>query len=457
MNTLSSVLALALFPLSFSTAVHAETSVAGRVELDGQALENCEVTLWATAGSQAPLKLATVKAGADGTFTASADSALAGDEVLYLVARGARASGAPLALLSVLGSRPPEQVVVNELTTVASAFTSGRFLNGESLSGDPLGLRIAAGNAPNLVNPATGAWGKVLLDPINSTQSTTLVRLNTLASLITAYGTLSDSEWREQFLKASTPTAGKTPQDTLEAMVGIARTPWANPQALYNLFDKTYPQPEDGTRRRAPFTPYLAYSPPDFAMILKFAGGGIYSAGKLSVDATGNIWSGQNWMAGSQSGVVHNIGGNTIKMAPDGSALSPPITGYTGMGVDGIGWGTGLTLDQVWLGGLNGKLGVLDLEGNPVAEESDVPMAGQVGNLMGVGTAPNGDVWIADGTKDQLLHFPDGRLAEGTLVSVEGLKSPFGIVIDAQNRVYVAGHETVQGQFTNVWVRVYSP
>ena len=28
-------------------------------------------------------------------------------------------------------------------------------------------------------------------------------------------------------------------------------------------------------RRSAPFVPYLAYTPPDFAMILKFAGGGV--------------------------------------------------------------------------------------------------------------------------------------------------------------------------------------
>jgi hypothetical protein len=33
---------------------------------------------------------------------------------------------------------------------------------------------IAAGNMPNLVDPATGGWGKVLIDPFNSTYTTTL-------------------------------------------------------------------------------------------------------------------------------------------------------------------------------------------------------------------------------------------------------------------------------------------
>ena len=173
-------------------------------------------------------------------------------------------------------------------------------------------------------------------------------------------------------------------------------------------------------------------------MILKFAGGGIYSAGKLQVDANGNIWSGQNWMAGSQSGVVHGIGGGTVKLAADGTALSPPISGFTGMGVDGVGWGTGVSLDAVWIGSLNGKIGVMDFNGRPIGKESDFPMAGKVGNLMGVGVAANGDVWIADGTKDSLLHFPGGRVKDGKVVEVKGLKSPFGIAIDAQDRVWVS-------------------
>jgi hypothetical protein len=143
-----------------------------------------------------------------------------------------------MALLAVLGSSPPSKVVINELTTVASAFTNARFLNGDALSGNPLGLRIAAGNVPNLVDPATGAWGKVLLDPINITQTTTFAKLNTLGSLIAAFATVANDDWRNRFLKAATPIGGATPKSTLEAMAGIARTPWADPKALYALFDE---------------------------------------------------------------------------------------------------------------------------------------------------------------------------------------------------------------------------
>jgi hypothetical protein len=36
--------------------------------------------------------------------------------------------------------------------------------------------------------------------------------------------------------------------------------------------------------------------------------------------------------------------------------LSPPITGFTGMGLDGVGWGTLVTSDRVWISGFNGKM-----------------------------------------------------------------------------------------------------
>ena len=400
------------------------------------------MTLWA-AGTGAPQQLAQTQTGGDGGFVLDADGKGA---ILYLVAKGGRpaaskASGEnpALALIAVLGGNPRSKVVINELTTVASAFTAARFINGEAISGNPLGLRIAAGNVPNLVDLQTGGWGKVLLDPINSTQTTTLANLNTLGSLVAAFATVTDDNWRARFLKAATPTGGATPKNILEAIEGIARQPWAAANDLYALFDEAYPQSENPLlRRRAPFAPYLAYAPKDFALSLVFTGGGNYAAGRLMFDAQGNLWSGQNWLPGSQSGVIHGIGGGTIKFAPNGTPLSPPITGFTGMGVDGIGWGTGVALDKVWVTSFNGSIGVMDFNGNPLGQESDFPMVGKVGGLQGVGIAANGDVWIADAVKNQLLYFPGGRVKDGRLVQVKGLFSPFSIVIDAQNRVWVS-------------------
>ena len=65
-----------------------------------------------------------------------------------------------------------------------------------------------------------------------------------------------------------------------------------------------------------------------------------------------------------------------------------------------------MALDKVWVTSFNGKIGVMDFNGNPIGKESDFPTAGKNGGLQGVGIAPNGDVWIADAVKDQLLYFP---------------------------------------------------
>jgi hypothetical protein len=164
----------------------AAVSIDGQVIIGGAPVAGSTVTLW-EADANAPTQLAQARTGNDGGFRLHADGKGA---ILYVVAKGGQvtptmalsgqASGPgstvdnpAIALLTVLGSSPPSKVVINELTTVASAFTSARFLNGDALSGNPLGLRIAAGNAPNLVDPATGGWGKVLLDPLNSSMTTT--------------------------------------------------------------------------------------------------------------------------------------------------------------------------------------------------------------------------------------------------------------------------------------------
>ena len=436
---LTSILTIAVLLAFVCSSANAALRLEGQVQVVGAPLPNSTVTLWA-ANHDEPKQLAQAKSGSDGRFELVSQDDVSADTVLYVIARSEDSSAV---LLSMLGHTPPPKVTVNELTTVASAFTAARFIKGDAISGDPLGLRIAAGNTPNLVDPVTGGWGKVVMDPINITQNTTFAKLNTLAALVSAYFTSGNHDWRNRFLKAAAADGESAPQDTVEALADIARASWGNPTALYALFDEAYPRPKDGSRRKAPFAPYLNYAPPDFALMLCFAGGGYYAGGKFYFDANGNLWSGQNWMPGSQSGVTDNIGGGTVKFGSDGTALSPAVIGFRGMGVDSIGWGTGVTLDKVWVTGLNGTIGLFDFDGHPLAKESDFPLAGRVGGLQGVGVAANGDVWIADATKNQLLYFPGGRLQDGRLVNVKGLKSPFGIAIDAQNRVWVSNAQSI--------------
>jgi len=140
----------------------------GALTLGGKAVPGAKVTLWRTAGMDSPQNIRETSSDAEGNFELQNLTPNEEGNIYYIsTAGGVRED---VALMSVLGATPLSSVVINELTTVASVFTSARFIDGVEISGNPLGVRIAAGNAPNLVDPVTGTWGKVLLDPLNSTR-----------------------------------------------------------------------------------------------------------------------------------------------------------------------------------------------------------------------------------------------------------------------------------------------
>ena len=183
------MLVLGVLPLCvlLAGAASAADSIKGQVSGGGAPIAKSTITLW-EAGAGAPKQLGQTKTNGDGRFEVRTKGA-SKDGILYLLASGgiSKASKAggdnpAIVLLAVVGSNPPASVTINELTTVASAFSNARFINGDGISGNPLGLKIAARNVPNLVAPVPGGWGKVLLDPLNSSQTATLATLDTLGS-----------------------------------------------------------------------------------------------------------------------------------------------------------------------------------------------------------------------------------------------------------------------------------
>ena len=151
-NKLQSVISLLTFGILVcaSGPTAAAVRIEGLVQGGGGPLANSTVTLWAASAGQ-PSQLAQARTNSDGRFGA--------DTILYLVAKGGtpavnNSSGdnPVIALLSVLGNAPPSNVVVNEMTTVASVWTHAQFLDGTAIKGNALGLKIAAGNVPNFVD-----------------------------------------------------------------------------------------------------------------------------------------------------------------------------------------------------------------------------------------------------------------------------------------------------------------
>ena len=169
-----------------TTAVLTFTSVAAAANINGQVLgagapiAGSMVTLFA-ASAGAPKQLGHVRTGTDGRFVLNAPSVVGNDTTFYLVANGGKSAAdksagdnPAIALLTVLGSKPPAKVTINEFTTVASVWTHAQFLDRTAIKGPALGLRIAAGNVPSFVDLQTGGWGNAIQSPLNEGETPTM-------------------------------------------------------------------------------------------------------------------------------------------------------------------------------------------------------------------------------------------------------------------------------------------
>src|SRR5208282_6072353 len=442
----------------------AEVRIEGQVQARGGPIAKATVTLWA-AGPGAPQKLVETQTRDDGSF--DLDSAGGNDEtgVFYLIAKGGepkmgggKGPNPAITLMATLGTTPPKRVTINEFTSVASAWTGAQFLNGIALSGKALGLRIAADNVRNLVDLETGGLGPVIQDPLNSSQTATLATFSTLGDLLAGCITRVHGDACNKLFAAATPPGGVAPTDTLTAAQNIARNPSHQAQQLFALLDTFYPVPVGKRLRAAPFIPYLSFAPSAWTLSLVYAGGGLNSLGGVAIDGEGNMWTGDNFLVGSQSTIYRGFGGGISKIAPNGRPLSPMTFGYRGGGIDTPGFGIAIGADdKVWVTSLDGRtISVFDRKtGKPLSPETGYNFGGQLGEMQGIITTPNGDLWALDNEKDQIVYLPKGDATKGRILGrtvngkpVDGtlqVKAPFHLAVDQQDRIWVtnSGSNTV--------------
>ena len=214
------------------------------------------------------------------------------------------------------------------------------------------------------------------------------------------------------------------------------------------MLDEFYPA-QPTKPRPSPFQPSLTFAPSAWIFPLKFAGGGVRGPGKLMFDSQGDAWTADNFQDGGQSQDVRWDGGLS-KFAPNGKPLSPAVTGFTGGGVFGPGFG--LTLDaedHVWATNFQGKsISVFDKTGKPLSPPDGYNFDSQLGSMQGIIATPSGDIWALDTIKSQLVRFPKGDPAKGELLCQSKssdpfdnpckLFAPFALAIDQQNRIWVS-------------------
>jgi streptogramin lyase len=422
------------------TAREGGHSVAGLVQASGEGLGGLAVTLYAggPTGSQV---LGTASTDGDGRFRIRARLP-ANPVPLYVIARSG--GDARIALLTVLGAdgSPPTSIFVNELTTVAGVWPLAQFLDGDDVRGNPVGLRNAANNPENLVDPTTGDVAAVPFDGVN-VQTTTSVTIYSLGNLLGACA--SGGDCAELFALA-TPPGGSAPTDTLEAALNIARQPWHNVAELFDLL-ASLDDPH--------YAPTLRYVPTAWTLSLVYTGGGLDAPGGVEFDAEGFVWTNNNFLVGSQSFLMQRgfPGLGVTKLTPNGRPLSPHF-GYQGGGI--LGAGFGIAIDQrghVWVGNFAGNsVSQLDAAGRPVSG-SPYTAGGGTDQVQGIAFDRAGNLWAANFGGDSVSFFPAGAPEDGVTYSNAafpkcGFDHPFGLAVDRQGRAWVAN------QFGDTIVRV---
>jgi sugar lactone lactonase YvrE len=427
-------------------------SIEGQVLGGGAPIGKSTVTLW-SASADAPKQLAQTQSGDDGRFTLSVEDASSPDSSLYLIAKGgvptANQNGgdnSAIALIAVLGSKPPAKVTINEFTTVASVWTNAQFLDGGGLRGNSLGLHIAARNVPNFIDLETGGWGSAIQDPLNGPQTPTMANFATLSDILAGCVTRVTANACDKLFAAATPPKGNAPSDTMTAAESIARSPWYQPGRLYALLDAFYPIPQGKNLRPVPYMPYLNWQPSAWVLPLKFDGGGYRAGGKAGFDSEGNLWVGDNFSVGWQ-GQDSLWEGHATKFAPDGKTLSPITEGFSGGGMEGGTFGAAVDAkDNAWFSTYGSKaIVVFDKDGKPLTPPDGITFNGRLGLMQGVMVTPSGDVWVLGVEKRQLVYFPKGDLTKGKIVcegdDAEPCRSfvaPFHLAIDKQDRIWVS-------------------
>jgi len=433
-----------------------------------------------------------VTTDANGNFSISGDYTCTANTQVYAYALGGNpGSGTnPAAgLLAALGNCPSAGnfatatpfIWMNEVSTVATAYAiagfatdalhvsssgtaqakagiANAFLNVQILetlstgTANPYPPGIATGSGPGSVPQAEiNTLGNILAACVNSNGAVT--------------GGTSPTNCYTLFTSAeSGGTTGTQPTDTATAAIYIAHNPVAAVQALYGL----------AGAGGAPFAPALTAQPNDFTVSILYenqvdAGFAFQSAGPLALDASGDVWSGDNVVdeinpqgydftvgnsylgLGGYSGfsgavnIAIDVNGNAWpissnalgKFNSSGTLLSPS-GGYTGLGLSGATYVAMDASSNAWIGNTG--------DANVVKVSSSGTLSGTftgsgISQPGPVAIDPSGNAWVADLSSGAIVKLsPTGTPTQYTAAI---LSTPTGIAIDHSGNVWVSNSSSV--------------
>lgn len=407
----------------------------------------------------------------------------ASDQV-YIVATGGNpgngVNNPAIAMMAALGNcgtllaqGSSRFLFINEVTTVAAAWTLAPFMTGPSNLGrsatNAQGLQNAFLNAALLAdttsgNVATNSYGLTI-------ESGKLLALaDALAPCINSTGTQGCSS----LFLAATPSGGATPTDTITAALNIVKHPGTNVAAVWNTIGST-----------PPFPTTLTAAPNDWTMSITVPlapgpGGSVAAPENLDVDASGTVWvagfngilnavtsqgvllnsagfgagalresygvavdtSGYVWVTNEQSSP--NAAGSVTKF--QGSNMSSPGTIVAGNGGTNF-YDSSLNFPYDIAADASGNV-FLGNYANGSATKYSTATNAPTATYLGYGygsyvqvVAPDGagGVWLADSSSSYVTH----ALASGTASNTTACCSDSdGVATDPAGNVWVANYDS---------------
>lgn len=392
------------------------------------------VTLHQTT-SGAPKVLGGAQTGDRGRFAFSYSGAGA-DGIFYATAQVAE----NVTLMAVIGPEIKGEIVINELTTVAAAFSMAQFANGTSLAGSAQGLRIAAGMNDNLVDPLTGQPSQVLLTPPNADQTNTLRSTRSLANLVTACIRRMPRE-EDRFFALATPPGGAAPGNTFQALLNIARSPANHADALFNQSQGV----------PTVYSPPLFSAPDAWTLAVKVNDSGddqflFGGPANIAFDRNGYAWIPNNVVQGTP-----NSGTFIVVLQPDGRPADgtdgTPMSPVFGGGLKGPGWGATVAPNgHVWVGNfgwgpesefpVDGTVSEFDADGTPLS--GDAGYGGGTYRVQATVADADGNLWMASYGNDSIVVFPGGDPGKAQSLPLPSASCPFGIAIDPDGNAWLS-------------------
>jgi sugar lactone lactonase YvrE len=377
--------------------------------------------------------------------------------VKYLVAMGPGAdagAGIPVRrsayrLGAAIGTGPvPRRAVVDERSTVAMAFAMAQFFARGFVLGPEPGLRNAAAMSADLAR-IKGGISPVLRQFPNGSATSTLPTFGSLANLV-ALCRRPDRRCAALLRAARVPGRGRA-ANTLEAMVDIARFPWHNAAALFDL----------SLHAGAPYAPALARgeAPDAWTLALRFGADppGLDGPGNFAIDSGGNLWVADNYEYSRRSRRPACGSKEVFRFTPTGRTY--PGSPYSGGGLSGVGFGVTIDpSDNVWLGNFGFEGEGCEIEANhysvskfTVSGEVRSPERGyEVGGIswpQGTVSDQAGNIWLANCGNNSVTKIPGGdpaaavnfsqaQIADGGV----GFARPFGVAVDGGGHVFVTAN-----------------